>query len=382
MTDSKSKLITVSHCKSWKINHGSTHFSITEKGGQLLPQFYFSKNKKPINPYFIAPWSTDKNEYPKAPVLNPLRGDFFCMPFAGSDRPVNGVYYLPHGESSYARWKGPTTHKQSSVQKTDFLLSIKKNKGTILKRITTQQNQTAFLTEHRLNGFQDPMTFGHHPNLLLPQNSSALLSKSPYLFGQVFTQAEKPAQGGYSSLKSGALFEALEKVPLNNGGYADLTQLPFNTGFTEVVTVASDPRFPLAWTTLLFPDEGFLWFSIKKTAVLPTSVIWIQDGGRHYPPWNSIRGIVGLEETCGLVDGLATSLEPNPFSKKGVPTFKKLASNEEYCIEFLQGVTLVPKGFEKVEQVEIQKETLLFIDRKNKKIRMPLGELLTPFISA
>ena len=50
-------------------------------------------------------------------------------------------------------------------------------------------------------------------------------------------------------------------------------------------------------------DEGFLWFSLKDPAVLPMTMLWMENHGRHFPPWNGRNCCLGLEDLCGYFAG-------------------------------------------------------------------------------
>ena len=57
---------------------------VTETGGHMAPVTFYRDSDKPISPYHISPWQDEPTAPMPAPVLVPLRGDFFCMPFGGN----------------------------------------------------------------------------------------------------------------------------------------------------------------------------------------------------------------------------------------------------------------------------------------------------------
>ena len=353
------------HPECWRFKTDSFRLSVTREGGHLYPEDFCLPSGKKVSPYFIAPWKIDLKAYPEARVLGTLRGDFFCMPFGGAST-YAGVRHSAHGEGAYAPWSFQGTEKREAWSRSRFELNYKKSSGKIVKEISVRSDENILYTEHRLSGFSGPMTYGHHPNLQLPSDPrSVFLSKSSYLFGQVLDPFEFPSQGGYSSLKSGALFKKIDSVPLAAGGALDLTTLPVNEGYTDIVTLASDPRIKIGCTTLVYSKEGFLWFSLKRTKDLPTSVLWLQQGGRHYPPWNGLRGVLGLEETMGLVGGLEASVKPNLFSQRKIPTHHIFKPNQSIRVPFIQGVCETPQNFQRVKKVELLDQEIVFTDEKN-----------------
>ena len=84
-------------------------------------------------------------------------------------------------------------------------------------------------------------------------------------------------------------------------------------GYEDIVLMASDPKLPFAWTALTVPEHNYVWFALKDPRVLPSTLFWISNGGRHYAPWNGRhRRAIGLEEVVSnFHSGLAESAKPN-----------------------------------------------------------------------
>ncbi len=61
-----------------------------------------------------------------APVLNTLRGDFFCMPFGGNSEAVNGESHPPHGEIAGNDWEIGETRRIGDVA----TLTIKRSQAS------------------------------------------------------------------------------------------------------------------------------------------------------------------------------------------------------------------------------------------------------------
>lgn len=83
---------------SFQLANDQVRLSVTETGGHMAPVKFYADSKTPIEPYYISPWQDEPKTEMPAPVLNSLRGDFFCMPFGGNADPVNGEKHPPHGE--------------------------------------------------------------------------------------------------------------------------------------------------------------------------------------------------------------------------------------------------------------------------------------------
>ncbi|HEY5792469.1 MAG TPA: hypothetical protein VIS74_04170, partial [Chthoniobacterales bacterium] len=311
------KLSPVFGQPSWRLKSDSVQLALTQTGGHLGP-VTFKLGGKFVQPFHVAPWHGEKRTLAGLPpILQALRGDFFCMPFGGNEKPYGRERHPVHGETANREW----TLESATDTSLRASLRTEVRSGRVLKEIFLRPGQTALYVRHQLEGFRGPMSFGHHA--MLKFATEAHLSTSPFVYGQVFPgQFENPARGGYSSLRAGVVFKSLRRVPLAAGGFADLSRYPAREGFEDLVMVCAGPRQPLAWTAAAFPREGFVWFALKDPRVLASTVFWHSNGGRHYAPWNGRhRGVLGLEEvTSYFHTGLAESAAPNPVSARGIPT--------------------------------------------------------------
>jgi len=70
----------------WVIENGTVRLAITKTGAQMAPVTFGLDSDRTIEPYYISPWQGEGLKL-DPPVLVPLRGDFFCLPFgSNSDR--------------------------------------------------------------------------------------------------------------------------------------------------------------------------------------------------------------------------------------------------------------------------------------------------------
>ena len=151
----------------------------------------------------------------------------------------------------------------------------------------------------------------------------------------------------------GATFASLDRVPLADGGTADLSTYPAREGFEDLVLMASDDTLPWAWTAAVVPGERYVWFALKDPRVLRSSVFWISNGGRHYAPWNGRhRHAIGLEEvTANFAYGLAASAKSNALTKRGVPTTLTLSPKKPTVVNYIMAVAEIPAGFDIVKNI-------------------------------
>ena len=72
-----------------------------------------------------------------------------------------------------------------------------------------------------------PMALGHHVMVRFPDHEgSGVVSTSRFVHGQVYPGEFEPDEGGYQALEPGAEFESLDRVPLADGGFTDLSRYP------------------------------------------------------------------------------------------------------------------------------------------------------------
>jgi len=87
---------------------------------------------------------------------------------------------------------------------------------------------------------------------------------------------------------------------------------------------------------------------------LRETVLWISNGGRHYPPWKGRHiNVMGLEEVCSYFHlGLAESARPNHISAKGYPTCVTLSPRKPLVVPYIMGVARIPSGFDRVVSIQ------------------------------
>ena len=348
------KLVRVQGQPSWRFESDCVAAAVTRLGGHLGP-VRFRLPHGTVAPYSVAPWAEEKIPASEPDILRACRGDFFCAPFGGSAKPYRGEKMPPHGETSNATWKFESLVKSKLETRLHLSMRTKVRKGCADKFVRLRRGETALYCRHVLSGMTGKMTYGHHAILRFPEApGSGLISTSPIAYAQVAPLPfENPAKGGYQSLKPGAAFTRLDRVPALDGSTADLSSYPARRGFEDLVMIAHEAAADFAWTAVAFPKERYVWFALKDPRVLSSTVFWISNGGRHYAPWNGRHtGVMGLEDVTALYDyGIAASAAPNEFSKRGITTCGELKPFPPLVVNYIMAVAAIPAKWGPVKSI-------------------------------
>ena len=354
--------------------------AVTALGGHMAPVTFFRGSAKPVQPYHISPWQFEKASKMPVPVLVPLRGDFFCMPFGGNSEVVAGEKHPPHGEVAGSKWGNATVQKNGAVTTLSMSLDTTARKGRVTKELSLVEGENVVYSRHIISGFAGNVPLGHHATLSMPEKEGAVrLATSAIQFGMTYPGIfGDPKSREYQSLLPGAKWSDLAKVPVawKEQPDANLTQLPARFGYADLVQIFNEPAEKSggpAWTAATFQDEGFLWFSLKDQAVLRSTVFWIENHGRHGHPWNGRNNCLGLEDvTAHFADGLAISTSENVLTKAGMVTAIKLSADQPTSVNYIQGAVKIPGGFENVKTLEFTPGAVTFISTTGKRVTAPV----------
>ena len=367
---------TIHSQPSFVVSTSQVELAVTELGGHMAPVTFFRSSAKPVRPYHVSPWQDEKPSAMPAPVLNALRGDFFCMPFGGNSDSLAGEKHPPHGEIVGEKWKYVGTTKSADVTTLTMSIETRVRRGEVTKELSLVADQNVVYSKHIINGFTGNVPLGHHATLAMPdKEGSVRLASSAFRLGMTYPGIfSDPKQREYQSLLPGARWTTLAKVPVAWKGEpdADLTRLPARQGHADLVQVVNEPWEKTngpAWMTATFTDAGYLWFSLKDANVLNSTVFWIENRGRHGHPWNGRNNCLGLEDvTSFFADGLKASTFDNIFNKEGVATSVKLEGTKPTIVYYIQGVVKIPDGFEMVKSLEFAPGEVTFLSTTGKRV--------------
>jgi hypothetical protein len=367
---------TIHGAPSWRITNDVVEAWVARDGGHLGP-VSFKTPLGQIQPYSVAPWLPSEVGRNLPRVLRSLRGDFFCLPFGASGDPWHHETHPLHGETAEARWRYVSRLRSGDRTELVAQLKLRIRPGLVTKRIRIVLGQTVVYSSHEISGMDGPMCIGHHAMLRFPdRESSGHIACSGFRFGQVrpANGDDRSRFGNQSVLRPSATFRSLRRVAQKRAGYADLTRFPTRERFDDVVLLATRRTQRFAWFTVTFPKERYLWFSLKNTRLLASTLLWLSNGGFQVPPWDGRhRPVMGIEEITGFFDfGLKASAEPNTLSRRGVPTVLTLDSHRTLRIPYVMGIVCLPAGFERVRRVDFEPHHIRFWANSRMSIRQAL----------
>ncbi|TVQ28671.1 MAG: hypothetical protein EA382_01540, partial [Spirochaetaceae bacterium] len=197
------------------------------------------------------------------------------------------------------------------------------------------------------------------------QNGALRIATSPIRFGYTNPYgAAVTADREYYSLASGARFSTLHDVPTiwKEPERTDCTVFPAREGFVDILQVFQKPTDDPAWVAAVCAESGYLWYALKDTTVLPSTVFWMENRGRHGSPWDGRNACIGLEDVCGLfADGLPESAQPNLLTEHGVATCHTLSGDAPFVVSYIEGVVRVPGGFDAIASVRFTDGAATFV---------------------
>ncbi len=358
--------------RGWLVESDTVEMFVTENGGHMAPVYFCNDTDKPVQPYYISPWQNNQLK-DLDPVMVPLRGDFFCMPFGINSAAYKGEKHPVHGEVAAAKWTLLQRCKVGDVTSLKIELETKIRKGKVTKTLSVVDGHNVIYTTHKMEGYHGAMPLAHHCILRVPEEEDSLkITVSKFDLGMTAPDLfSDPKNGEYQALAINARFTDISKVPVmqRDAPDADCSSFPRRQGYCDLIQIFKKPSPTPAWTTVVCEKDRYLWYSLKDAAVLPGTVFWISNKGRYGYPWNGRNRCLGIEDSCSyFAAGLGPSVEPNKISKAGFPTAIKFNSDKPTIVNYIQGAVQVPAGFEKVRDVKFTPGKVTFISITGKEV--------------
>lgn len=284
---------------------------LTLRGGHLAP-VTFRSGDRALQPYSLAPWLP--GDHPGLdPVLDVLRGDFWCLPFGPQP---DGV---PHGSAASEPW----TIADWSPRRVTLVQDPADVGGHLLRSVWVEDSDTAIYQEFRVDGVAGRYPVGSHPVLDMSRGGQARVSTSPMRWCSVAPDLfSDPARGERQILDPGATFASLSAVPCSDGSTADLSRYPTPAGHEDLVMLVNDGSAgPIGWSAVSFDSAQAVWFQLKSVRRLPATLLWVSNGGRSQAPWSSRHlGRMGIEDVCAYFAAGQIPSQRDLLADQGIET--------------------------------------------------------------
>lgn len=328
---------------SWHIRSDGADAWVTVRGAQVGPVDFHADDRR-AQPYSLAPWAP--GSIPGLPpLLDALRGDFFCLPFGPQTAGPQ------HGETASGEWTLASATESSitaHMETTDTSASFDRT-------VSLRPGQTALYQETRIERLDGLFSYGAHPILDFSREPPGGARISTSAMSWCSTNASMfadPAAGETQVLAVDAIFDDLSAVPRADGQLLDLSRYPSSPGHEDLVMMVNDPAAGrIGWSAVAF--DGFVWFALKDVRSFPATLLWVSNGGRTQPPWSGAHtSRMGIEDVCSyFADGLEAS-RAQPLSRLGIPTARRFTADQVVTLRTVQGVAFTPARFGRVTQID------------------------------
>ena len=360
---------TVHNAEGWQVETDSVSVFTAKGGAMTAPVTFKFADGTTASPYHVTPWQDENKAGMADNCLKNLRGEFFCLPFGGNGDALNGEIHPCHGEVSGEDWNLADVQESDKGVTMEYKFSMKARAGEVTKKITINYGETVLYLSDTVSGSHGEMPAGHHPIIRMPLDGNKMyLSFGKFDAGRISPGFfSNPDVKEYQYLAPGASFDSIEKIPtiFKDPEFADYSVYPSPYGFCDLFSVLKKPSDQPAWSAAVYPEEGFLWFTLKDASVLPMTSVWVSNSGRFASPWNGRTYCIGVEDSCSyFAAGLKQSVEENELNKMGYPTTLNFDKTTE--IRMIQGVAAIPAGFGKVSDVKFEDGTVTFCDLSGK----------------
>lgn len=263
-----------------------------------------------------APWRDEPQiqRLPDIPLCEKrLAGDFFCMPFALPD----GVTADPlHGYTANSRWAvldQGAAHADLRLQR------------TVRGAVVTKKMRIAgpvLYQSHIIEGGAGDITMAHHPMARMADGGRMSFSPKRAVLTDPAPQYE-----GHNLWKLDQT-SADYVLDCEDGTTWDLRDYPTSHAVEDFAVMVEAEGHRLGWSVLMRHAEDDMLVILKDPRVLPVTMLWISNGGRDFPPWNSRHiGVIGIEDGIAAgATGFQDALRDTRLAAMGVPVTHPLGA--------------------------------------------------------
>lgn len=260
-------------------------------------------------PLHVAPWrdEADVQDDPDVALVDKrLAGDFLCMPFGRDD--VHGGPI--HGPTANDPWD--LVEQDVSVAR--FALST----GVLGAHVTKEVRLVGpcLLQTHTVDGGAGDVTFAHHPMVRMAEGGRLSFSPKRAALTDPVAQHAGTNLWALNQLRGDLHLDREDGSSWHPGTY------PAGQVVEDFCTLVEARGTALGWTCVMRNAEDDMVIVVKDAAMLPVTMLWISNGARDFPPWNSRhKGVLGIEDGRAMGgEGLAAACADNRLTSMDVPT--------------------------------------------------------------
>ena len=326
-----------------------------------IRELLVTREGRSLAPFHTAPWVEDAAIAEDESIPGNLRflsGDFFCAPFGKSD-----VEDAPsHGWTANSLWLHVETRKEPDGVTAHYRLEHKVLGATVDKRFRLRDGHPFLYETHTFSGGTGAVPVANHAMVRFPAGGCLAFSGKDRIETPPTSLEPDPAKGR-SRLLYPATSQDPTRMPLADGGFADLTRYPIAERHEDFVMMVEDPANRLGWLAASRPASRDAMLSLKDPREYPVTFLWFSNGGRDYPPWNGRHvGVLGIEEgRSNTSPGHSVSIAPNPLSDAGTPTALTLRPDGQVSVHNVIGAVPLPPSGSPIMAVERQDGSALAI---------------------
>lgn len=321
--------------------------TVTTQNACVMPYFRMAGERE-VCPYWLAPWWNDRLYDDGSTISSTLRGNFFCASRENEELPE-------HGWCANTPWELCQTDMADRGLRMKLRCENPAEGSSIVKTLRADRNSSTIYEADDMTGFEGRFYYNTHPCLKLP--IACFAGQLEASFDTCVSWADiAPTEGGsYRRLPACCRIEDLHHATTIYGEPADLTRHPQRKGTLDLLLAKTNAADGVGYAVFANPEEGYIYYQLKDARTLPYTMLWLFNGGRHYPPWNgTLDGCLGVEEMSGPIP-----IFDERFGKEEMPAYGRVFRPEEtLSVRQAYGVVPMPAGFERIEGVELRAEGL------------------------
>ena len=163
-------------------------------------------------------------------------------------------------------------------------------------------------------------------------------------------------------------------LELEGGGQWDGRTYPAGHCVEDFCTLVEARDNTLGWTCVMRNAEDDMLLVLKDPLMMPVTMLWLSNGARDFPPWNSRHtGVLGIEDGRAMGgQGLAASCAENVLTSMDVPT--TLPLGELHTIRHAMVSLPRPPGWSALSAVTLSGGTLTLREASGAEISVPFPE--------